>query len=312
MNIVIIGNGKMASDCIAIISKQKEHVITGVLLEESKNPSPAVLFQTIEQNHLPVFYLNNVNDIGSLNFIQTAQPDWIMNINCYQYLKEPLLAIPKKGTINFHNGPLPQYGGVHISSWPIINGEKSHGVTWHMVNSGIDTGDILSQVHFEISDQMTAAALMVKCIEQGIGLFEEFWLQWIEGVITPKPQVGIRSYYSKKDKAPNGGELDWKLPAKTLHNLIRGLLLFPYPNEFAFAHFFTQGEKWHVIQSDFNEDNSGEISGTILACNPQSFIVQCGHGQLKIKMLATHDLKPIKMSKWTEQYGIQSGSVLGL
>ncbi len=44
-------------------------------------------------------------------------------------------------------------GGRNILNWALINYEKEFGITVHYVDSGIDTGDILEQVAFPITDQ---------------------------------------------------------------------------------------------------------------------------------------------------------------
>ena len=299
MRLVIIGNSKIANDCLQLILQDSSHDVVGVLFEPLKNPSPAVLIDSIESFGLPFQEVNgSVNDPIHLEFLRDIKPDWIFNINCYQYLKSELLSIPNHGVINFHNGPLPQYGGVNISSWPIINGEKEHGVTWHMVNAGIDTGDILSQSRFEIPRNSTAAQLMIKCIEVGIDLFKTNWKDWVSGKIIPQPQTGVRSYYSKKDLAPNGGRLDWNKSADELHRLVLGLHLFPYPNDFAYAHFVFQEETYWVISSEIDHSEVDALPGTILEKNSKYCKVKCGAGNLILKMIATPNGKPIKWDNW--------------
>ena len=299
MRIVIIGNGKMANDCLEIVLQSNIHKVVGILLEPNKNPSPAVFLESVARNNIPNVHVEgNINTSSYLDFLNELQPDWIFNINCYQYLKTALLQIPKKGVLNFHNGPLPKYGGVNISSWPIINGETSHGVTWHMVNAGIDTGDILSQSFFEISANTTAAQLMIQSIEKGISVFRENWESWLNGNIQPQPQLGERTYFSKKDLAPNLGRLDWHQSAEELHRLVLGLHLFPYPNDFAYAHLVFQGETYWVISSEFDNDENNAVPGTILERNSKYCKIKCGKGNLKLKMIAPAFGKPVKWDHW--------------
>ena len=299
MRIVIIGNSKIANDCLKEILNQDAHELTGVLFEPSKNPAPGVLIQSIQENQLAHHTIDgNVNSPDCLHFIRSCEPDWIFNINCYQYLKNDLLAIPEHGVINFHNGPLPKYGGVNISSWPIILGENTHGVTWHMVNQGIDTGDILSQQNFEIPPRMTAAQLMVKSIEVGIQLFISDWQNWITGKVIAKPQEGLRTYFSKKDLAPNQGRLDWNMDAEILDRWIRGMHLFPYPNDFAYAHFTIEEQTYWVIASEFILDKPMGAPGTIIERNSKYCKVQCGVGALVLKMIALPHGKSIKWDEW--------------
>ncbi len=58
-------------------------------------------------------------------------------------LRAPLLAIPKLGTVNAHMGVLPEYRGMNVTEWAALEGGPT-GCTAHLIDPGIDTGDILS------------------------------------------------------------------------------------------------------------------------------------------------------------------------
>ena len=57
-------------------------------------------------------------------------------------IPDPVLALAARGAINFHDGPLPRYAGLNAPVWAILNREPAHGVTWHLIEGGIDEGDI--------------------------------------------------------------------------------------------------------------------------------------------------------------------------
>ncbi len=61
---------------------------------------------------------------------------------------------------------------MNIPSWAIINGESKHGVTWHFIDTGIDTGNIIAQKIFPLDKDVTAGRLMSKCIMEGLTLFK--------------------------------------------------------------------------------------------------------------------------------------------
>ena len=43
---------------------------------------------------------------------------------------DDVLALPAKGAINFHDGPLPQMAGLNTPVWALLNGEAEHGISW--------------------------------------------------------------------------------------------------------------------------------------------------------------------------------------
>ena len=46
---------------------------------------------------------------------------------------------------------LPKYRGVFTSTNVILNNEKTTGVTFHKIDKGIDTGDIIGQKSFKLN-----------------------------------------------------------------------------------------------------------------------------------------------------------------
>ena len=101
-------------------------------------------------------------------------------------------------TINFHDGPLPGYAGRNTPAWGILRGETEWGVTWHQVDAGIDTGDVLVQRRFEIAERETSLSLNTRNFEEALDSFAEVLDQLENGNIKPVVQRGettlFRSY----------------------------------------------------------------------------------------------------------------------
>jgi methionyl-tRNA formyltransferase len=294
MKIFLIGNGKMAADCIKMMLNQTDHQLSYVFFEADMNVQPKVLLDCIEENQIPSSAIIKIHDDVNLKVLDELQPDWIFNINCYQYLRPIVLSKAKHGVINFHNGPLPRYGGVNIPTWVILNGETKHGVTWHLVNEAIDAGDILEQSTFELSSKVTAAQLMVKCIQEGIRLFEENWIHWIEGKTAPRVQNGERLYFGLKDKVNHEGMLSANNTSVDWDRTVRALHLFPYPNDVAYAHIKIQHQKYFAIAGKIIDNDISHPIGTITLDQPTGFAVQLSDGHYLITQLADEEWKLIK------------------
>ena len=99
-------------------------------------------------------YLKDVK-INSEEFINIAKKyncDLFISMSFNQIFKNKILKIPKLKTINCHAGKLPFYRGRNILNWVLINDEKEFGITIHYIDEGIDTGDIIIQEVFPITD----------------------------------------------------------------------------------------------------------------------------------------------------------------
>lgn len=110
--------------------------------------------------NIPYFKLKNVNSEESLNIIRKYDCDLLVSMSFNQIFKEEIINISKNGIINCHAGKLPFYRGRNILNWAIINDEKEFGITVHYVDQGIDTGDIILQRDFPITDNDDYASLL--------------------------------------------------------------------------------------------------------------------------------------------------------
>ncbi|TQP74569.1 formyltransferase family protein [Vibrio cholerae] len=104
-----------------------------------------------------------------------------------------------KNIYNIHFSLLPKYKGMYTSAWPIINGESTSGVTFHCIDRGIDTGDIIFQEEFTLGEHETAKSLYQKYIDTGTALVLRNLKNILSGDLIKRPQVAEKSsYYSKK------------------------------------------------------------------------------------------------------------------
>ena len=98
---------------------------------------------------------------------------------------------------NIHFSLLPSYKGMYTSAMPILNGEDFSGVTLHRIDAGIDTGEIIDQEKFSISE-MDCRELYFTCHGRGAALMLKNLDDIREGRESSRPQEAAHStYYSK-------------------------------------------------------------------------------------------------------------------
>lgn len=56
--------------------------------------------------------------------------------------------LAQKKYLNVHGALLPKYRGMHSTFWAIMNGEERLGITFHVVDEGMDSGPIIAQFDF--------------------------------------------------------------------------------------------------------------------------------------------------------------------
>ncbi len=94
-----------------------------------------------EQTH----QVTSVNSDKAIDLIRSYQPKVII-VNGTRIISKNVLDSSDAKFINTHTGITPKYRGAHGGYWALYNGEPEQcGVTVHLVDSGIDTGEIIAQ-----------------------------------------------------------------------------------------------------------------------------------------------------------------------
>ncbi|QRF68130.1 MupA/Atu3671 family FMN-dependent luciferase-like monooxygenase [Ponticoccus alexandrii] len=208
--------------------------------------------------------------------------DWLLSIANLSIIPRDVLALPAKGAVNFHDGPLPRHAGLNAPVWALIEGETQHGITWHLIEGGVDEGDILVSRAFDIAANDTALTLNTKAYEAAIASFPAL-LDQLEGTLRPVPQdLSARSYHALTDRPAQQGVLDLTRPAADLARLLRALDHGPYWNPLARAKLRTAGGLWLVTGA--TETASQAAPGTVLETSETALTVACGGGALRLSL----------------------------
>ena len=157
---IVIGNGSLVIQCADMLLA-RGHAIAALV---SGNPEVRAW---AEARGL------RVEDPGAdlADRLGPLTVDWLFSIANLAIVPDAVLAKATRGAINFHDGPLPRYAGLNAPVWALINRETRHGVTWHLIEGGIDEGDIVEQRLFDLDDGETALTLNTKCYGAAIDSF---------------------------------------------------------------------------------------------------------------------------------------------
>ncbi|KUF10174.1 MupA/Atu3671 family FMN-dependent luciferase-like monooxygenase [Pseudoponticoccus marisrubri] len=210
--------------------------------------------------------------------------DWLLSIANLAILPEDVLSLPRKGAVNFHDGPLPRHAGLNAPVWALIEGEAHHGVSWHMVERGVDTGDLLVTEGFAIDDTDTALTVNTKAYEAALTSFDRLLDQLESGVLKRLPQdVTQRSYHALADRPAGGGLLDLSRPAAELHRLVRALDYGDYWNPLCVARIRLGDRLLRIGGARVVESHAAP--GTVLEVSDAQVTIACGEGALVLSGL---------------------------
>jgi len=122
---------------------------------------------------VPLIEVPNINSEKTLDFCIQGNPDLVV-VSGTAMVKEPLLNLrPGIGIMNLHTGLSPYVkGGPNCTNWCISNDQWNFtGNTIMWINSGIDTGNIITSEVVDIRDCPTLYAAHKKVMEHAHDLY---------------------------------------------------------------------------------------------------------------------------------------------
>jgi folate-dependent phosphoribosylglycinamide formyltransferase PurN len=99
----------------------------------------------------PDLHVDSVNSSQTIEILAGLEPRVIV-VNGTRIISSRVLDSITCPIINTHAGLTPRYRGVHGGYWALAEGHPEEvGTTVHLVDSGIDTGQILAKARFDTS-----------------------------------------------------------------------------------------------------------------------------------------------------------------
>ena len=283
MKIVFLGSADFG--IAALQELIKKHSVVGVVSTPSSPKgrglklveSPVTSFARKEAL-TPIITPEKLDDPQLVEQLNALQADCFVVV-AFRLLPRTIFTIPKYGTLNIHASLLPKYRGPAPIHRAIEAGETTSGVTVFRIDEGIDTGEILQQESISIGPTETTPELYGRLSVLGAQTLVSVLDNLEAGACTPveqKTQTGSKAPKLKKTE----GLLDWQLHADVLFNKIRAFKPFPR----TYTHF--KGKRIGIEWAETIKNSSATIQpGTVVSISKDSFDIQTGEGQLRIRML---------------------------
>ncbi|MGH1337118.1 MAG: formyltransferase family protein [Aureispira sp.] len=208
--IIFLGSKPIGYFCLEhLLQQQKVYdiEIVGVLTNNNTAMGAADLVSLAKEYDVPVF--------DQLDDIIATTCDYLISVQYHQILKKKHLAIATKQAINLHMAPLPEYRGCNQFTFALIDGKEEFGTTLHVMNEGIDSGDILAEKRFPIPKDCFVDQLYDLTLEASCSLFANQIGAILNDEITSIPQdffLGKRTtstHYRKEIRAAKKIDLNW-------------------------------------------------------------------------------------------------------
>ena len=206
--VLIVGTGRLPLDVAKLLRKR---AVSCSILEYG-NHEMSTLARSCKRMDFPY----QAVDKAGLTDILSRQTEHTLVISANNAYLFPAAVVEKENLtiINFHPALLPVHPGRNAEAWAIYEGDAQTGVTWHVVDTQVDHGNILTQGVIELDDTITSLQLMSQqfrlAAEQFDRIADGLLAETLRGQPMQAPEN--RKMHYSFDK-PNGGLLnpDWPL-----------------------------------------------------------------------------------------------------
>ena len=205
----------------------------------------------------------------------------------------------KAPCINIHASLLPRWRGAAPIQRAIMEGDKITGVTIMRMETGLDTGPIITQKELMIGAD-DAGALHDRLAALGATMIVDSLRQLTEGLLPQNAQKPNGITYAHRLSAVDE-PLDWVKPATQLSLQIRALS--PKPG----ASFIRAGEKWKILATDTDDSSTDGAPGEVL---DDCLTISCGQGKLRPKIVQRPGKKPLPTNEVLRGTPIPIGTIL--
>jgi folate-dependent phosphoribosylglycinamide formyltransferase PurN len=114
---------------------------TSLPIENSESRGAVSVLEFCKNAGIPAAEVDSVNSAEAIALLREHQIDLFVYAGA-GILRKPLIEAAPLGVLNAHMGLLPAYRGMNVTEWAAWN-RDAIGCSVHLIDSGIDTGDIL-------------------------------------------------------------------------------------------------------------------------------------------------------------------------
>jgi methionyl-tRNA formyltransferase len=250
---------------------------------------------------IPAFEPERPNSPEFFATIRAMRPDLLLAVGYLNRLGGDLLATSRLVAVNFHASLLPAYRGLHPVFRTLRAGERWAGLTVHVLDAGLDTGDILYQARVRTRRDDSVASLYDRIMDRSVGLVGRLIGDAEAGRLHRRPQGAEgASYFSSVGE--EDFRIDWRRGAEQLRRWIRTT-----PGR-CFCE--VADERVYFEDAEAEEAANAAPPGTLIRVGRTRCTIAAGSGVLVVGRMRTKD-GDLQAATWCRKLGLQAGKQIG-
>jgi methionyl-tRNA formyltransferase len=303
MRIVFAGTPEFAVESLAILHKSN-HEIVAVYCQPDRpkgrgkvlSACPVKLYA--EENNLLVIQPEDFSELQNQERFALLKSD-VMVVAAYgQILPKNTLQTPRLGCLNIHASLLPRWRGAAPIERAILAGDKETGISIMQMNEGLDTGNVLLEKKYLISEFETSQTLTDNLSSLGADTIIEALSNLSD--LKARPQNNNDASYAKKI-LKNEAQIDWNQSAETISRIIRAFNPRPIAQTNAKAKQF-ENNVLRITEAEVIQDKTIQAPGTIIEYGKGFCYVATANGVLSLKKVQLAGKKEVSIKDFNNAY----------
>ncbi|MED5450698.1 MAG: methionyl-tRNA formyltransferase [Chloroflexota bacterium] len=306
MKIAIIGQAAFGKDVLNALVGKKENVAAVLCPPDNPGRPEDPIKSAALENQIPVFQYKRMRDKVAITEFLSLNIDLCVMAFVTDIVPDEILEAPRLGTIQYHPSLLPEHRGPSSINWPIIQGKSKTGLTIFWPDKGLDTGPILLQKEFKITETDTLGSVYFgKLYPAGVEAMVEA-VEMVKNGTAPK----IEQDHSKATYEGwcRSGDviIDWNKPGMEIYNLIRGS--DPSPG----ANTMWEQKPIYLFNTSFESSNHDQTPGTVTKISDESFSLSVSGGLINVGRVKLDREAKIMAADFVESPGLKVGDTFGI
>ncbi len=297
MKIVFMGTPDFAVQPLkALIENGHEIALVVTKEDKPKGRGYEMSFTPVKEealaNGIEIFQPTTLNTEEVYEKLKGIDAELYVVVAYGKILPPKILDLPRLGCINIHASLLPSYRGAAPIQWAIIDGCKKTGITTMLMDSGLDTGDILKKYEINIEDDETGGSLFEKLALLGAKAIVDT-IENLDNIVPVKQSDTDTKYASILQKSM--GNIDFSKDRDYIERLVRGLS--PWPGAYSSLRGknvkLLKVSKADVANIKYKKEDYGRLIST-----KNNLYVVCKGGLLEILNLQLAGKKAMQSSEF--------------
>ena len=303
MRIVFAGTPEFAVESLAILHKSN-HEIVAVYCQPDRPKGRGKVLSAChvklyaEENNLLVIQPEDFSELQNQERFALLKSD-VMVVAAYgQILPKNTLQTPRFGCLNIHASLLPRWRGAAPIERAILAGDKETGISIMQMNEGLDTGNVLLEKKYLISEFETSQTLTDNLSSLGADTIIEALSNLSD--LKARPQNNNDASYAKKI-LKNEAQIDWNQSAETISRIIRAFNPRPIAQTNAKAKQF-ENNVLRITEAEVIQDKTIQAPGTIIEYGKGFCYVATANGVLSLKKVQLAGKKEVSIKDFNNAY----------